>query len=248
MDNGLSEKNTPLTLCKKTKMTVILGDGLLGSYLYSIGGYHMLSRKKDEMDITQRAYFPIFLNRYDTVVNCMAYTDTYSKNRNLHWDTNYVAVHNLAKYCQKNYKKLVHISTDFVYANSAGTPSEEDVPVHNEDWYSYTKLLGDAAVQMIGGNYLVCRCTHKPFPFMFDTAWTDRIGNFDYTKQIGDLIHGLIQEDASGVYNVGTKTKSMFDLAQKTNPNVKEGLAPSHVPKKTTMNVGKLNNFLKLND
>lgn len=229
-------------------MKVILGNGLLGSSLHSLGGYHMVSRSKDGMDITQSSYFNFFLDEYDTVINCMAFTDTYSNDKKLHWETNYVAVHNLAKFCHKNNKKLVHISTDFIYANSSGAPSEEDVPVHHEDWYSYTKLLGDAAVQMVcnDDNYLICRCTHKPSPFKYSVAWIDRVGNFDYVDVIAELIHGLVQDGASGVYNVGTEVKTMFDLAQRTNPSVIKGPGPSHMPKKTTMNVAKMNHFLKL--
>ena len=228
-------------------MKVILGDGLLGSEIYAIGGYSMLSRKKDGIDICDTGTF-YKLSKYDTVVNCIAFTDTYSKNSKLHWDTNYVAVYELAKFCNNFGKKLVHISTVFVYTNSLGVPEETDVPGHNADWYSYTKLLGDAAVQMVCDDYLICRGTHKPTPFKYDTAWTDRIYNFDYVDKIAHLIHGLIQDGASGVYNVGTGVQSMHDLANETNPMVKEGLAPGYVPKDTRMNVGKMKRFLKIND
>lgn len=227
---------------------IILGDGILGSSLVSVGGYKFVSRKKNGVDINlPHTYIP-YIYYFDTIINCIAFTDTYSKNKKLHWETNYVAVYKLARYCEDHGKKLVHISTDFVYSNSPGIPAEEDVPVHNADWYSYTKLLGDAVVQAICSDHLVCRGTHKTSPFKHDMAWVDRVGNFDYIDVMTGLIHGLIQDGASGVYNVGTEVKTMYDMAKKTNPLVKEGYAPTHVPKDTTMNVDKMMRFLKIKE
>lgn len=207
----------------------------------------MLSRKDNGIDILYWWTYQHLLMDYDTIVNCIAYTDTYSKNAQLHLSTNYQAVSELARFCNREGKKLVHISTDFVYANSLGVPDESSVPVHNEDWYSFSKLLGDMAVQLECTDYLICRGTHKSKPFTYKEAWGDRVGNFDYVDKIAELIDGLIKSGASGVYNVGTEVKTMYDLAKKTKEDVIVGTAPAHVPHNTTMNVEKLNHFLKLN-
>lgn len=227
-------------------MRVILGDGLLGKALHDLGGYHMVSRKTHGIDFLRPSSYANDIWRFTTVINCIGYNDQKSENKKLHWDTNYVAVYELARVCERMGKKLVHISTDSVYSNTEGIPSEEDVPVSSTDWYSYTKLLGDAAVQMIASNYLICRGAHLDTPFKHSYAWTDRVGNFDYVDIMAGLIHGLIQDDASGVYNVGTEEKTMYDLAKKTNPLVKESLSPPYVPKDTRMDVSKMMNFLKI--
>ena len=145
----------------------------------------------------------------------------------------------LIDFCNTHNKKLVHISTDYVYAGSVNNASEEDVPVHIPTWYGYTKLIGDGLVQLRCNNYLLCRLSHKPFPFPYDNAWLDVKTNCDYTPKIVDLLVKLINSNAVGVYNLGTKEKSIYDLASRTK-KVKPILKPSHFPANTTMNIDKM--------
>ncbi len=46
------------------------------------------------------------------------------------------------------------------------------------------------------------------------------MGNFDYVDVIAKQIIDLINENRSGIWNIGTKFKSVFDLAIQTNPRV----------------------------
>jgi hypothetical protein len=222
---------------------VVLGDGLLGTEIVKQTNWSYLSRKKDNIDFTSPDTYFDSLLQYDIVLNCIAYTDTYSLDRDKHWNVNYKYVVELARFCKKSCKKLIHISTDYVYANNKRTPSEEDAPVHAENWYSYTKLLGDAAVQLESKNNLVLRCTHKPTPFPYDEAWADQFGNFDYVDVIAKLIINSIYNKADGLYNIGTPCKSMYELALRTNKNVKRVLAPGTVPKNIIMETKKSNIF-----
>jgi dTDP-4-dehydrorhamnose reductase len=219
---------------------LILGDGLLGSEIKNQTGWDVISRKKDNIDVLNFNEWCNQLSNYDIILNCIANTDTYSENKQSHWDINYKFVYELINYCNINNKKLIHISTDYLYTNSNNNTSENDIPVHNKTWYGYTKLLSDGLVQLMCNDYLICRCTHKPNPFPFDGAWIDQIGNFDYVDVISNLIIKLIKLNSSGLYNVGTETKTMFELASKTK-NVNKIFSPSHVPKNTSMNIDKLN-------
>ena len=218
---------------------VVLGDGLLGTEIVKQTKWSYLSRKKDNIDFTSPDTYYDFLLQYDIVLNCIACTDTYSLDRDKHWNVNYKYVVELARFCKKSGKKLIHISTDYVYANNKRTPSEEDAPVHAENWYSYTKLLGDAAVQLESKNNLVLRCTHKPTPFPYDEAWGDHYGNFDYVDIIAKLIIKSIYNKAIGIYNIGTPCKSMYELALRTNNNVKKGFTPAAAPKNVLMKIDK---------
>ena len=150
----------------------------------------------------------------------------------------------LVDFCNKWDIKLVHISTDYVYTNSINEVSENDIPIHGNNWYSYTKLLGDAYIELKLNDYLICRGTHKPKPFPYEKAWIDQTGNFDYVDVISGLIVQLIQSDSIGIFNIGTNIKSIFELASQTTP-VKVAFRPSEVPGNTTMNVNKLNNAFK---
>ena len=232
--------------------SVILGDGLLGSELEKQTQWDCISRQKDNFDITKPDTFCKLLEtydgmvqraKYDIVVNCIANTDTYSKDKQTHWDVNYKGVAELTDFCNYWGIKLVHISSDYVYANSSEVPSEQDVPVHQETYYAYTKLLADAYIELKSKNYLVVRATHKEYPFKHKVAWINQLGNFDYVDQIASLVIKLINSDASGIYNVGTELKSIYDLAKRTVEDVKASLAPSLVPTNTQMNLDKFNNI-----
>jgi dTDP-4-dehydrorhamnose reductase len=222
---------------------LVLGDGLLGSEIVKQTGWNFISRKKDEFDIFN---IDESLNNieFDIIINCIANTDTYSNDRKKHWDVNYYFVSKLIEYCNLKSKKLVHISTDYVYANSVDNASEDDVPVHCNNWYGYTKLLSDGLVQLQSNDYLLIRCAHKPNPFPYDKAWIDQIGNFDYVDIISNLIIQLVIKDASGLYNVGTDIKTIHELALKTNNNVEKTFSNLNVPKNQSMNISKMKNKL----
>lgn len=219
---------------------LVLGYGLLGKEIVDQLGCDYLSRKKDGFDITDTSLYEKLIG-YDVIINCIAHTDTYSKTKDLHWNINYKSVYELVSFCNQHNIKVVHIGTDFLYANNTKVePTEDDVPVHAENWYSYTKLLGDGIVQLLANDYLICRCSHKPWPFPFDTAYTDRMSNVDYVSTIASIIISLIHQNASGVFNVGTEAKSMYDLAKISNPQVKPALTPDGIPSNTCMSINKL--------
>ena len=122
--------------------------------------------------------------------------------------------------------------------NSVSSSSEIDIPIHGNNWYSYTKLLGDAYVQLNDRN-LIIRTSHKPYPFPYKDAWTNQHTNGDYVNIISELVIKLINKNVSGVYNVGTNEKTWFNLTKEefnTNPISKPDIAPENI----TMNINKL--------
>ena len=227
----VSMKNNVLVLC----------DGLLGRELINQTNWDYVSRSKDGFDVNHLDEF--ILSNYDIVINCIAHTDTYTEEREDHWNVNCKFVDKLIDYCNEHFIKLIHISTDYVYSNSIPFASENDVPVHCNNWYGYTKLLSDGLIQLRSEDYLLIRCSHKPSPFVYDSAWIDYVGNFDYVDTIATLIIDCINKDLSGVYNVGTDVKTMFDLANETNV-VESSFTPSHVPNNLSMDLTKLKSSL----
>jgi len=227
-------------------MVLIIGDGLLGSNIAKYSNWNYISRKKDNIEFTDLNSYSYYIDNYDTILNCVAFTDTYSKDKESNWKINYEAVANLVDYCNLKDKKLIHISTDYVYSNSKSDASEEDVPVHCENWYGYTKLLSDGYIQLRSKNYLLIRTSFKPNPFPYDKV-VSQIGNFDYVDIISKLIIELINKDAKGIYNVGTEIKSMLELANKTKI-VNQTIDKIHetMPTDITMNCEKINKFLNI--
>lgn len=224
---------------------LVLGDGLLGREIVRQSGFDFISRKKDGFDVltSDLNQYHNILKNYDTFINCIAYTKTYSEEFVPHIEINCKFLDKLIDYCNENDKKLIHISTDYIYANSIPECSESDVPVHLATWYGYTKLLGDGLVQIRSKNYLICRLSHKPNPFPYDNAWFDIKTNGDMVDKIADLVIQLILKDANGVFNVGTEVKSVYDMV-KNYFKVEPSCRPKGVPADTSMNIDKLKNFL----
>ena len=221
---------------------LILGDGRLASELIKQTEWDFISRKKDGIDFTDIHSYNTYLDEYEQIINCIGYTKTYENNKKDNWDINYLGVIDLVDYCKLNKTKLIHISTDYVYANSISNASEEDVPSNFNTWYSYTKLLGDGYVQAKLEDYLLLRTNFKPRPFQWTSAWDDIKGNFDYVDIISKMIIELIKKEALGVYNVGTESKTYYDLAIQTLPNCKRDYSKTiSRPTDITMNLKKIN-------
>ncbi len=223
---------------------IVLGKGKLGGEIVKQTGWDYLCRAEHEITIDNFKDWKNRMDEYDVVVNCIANTDTYSDDKEKHWKANYELVTFLAEYCDDNAKKLVHISTDYLYQNSVDDAKEEDEPLFEHTWYMFTKLLADEYLKEHAKNYLICRLSHKPYPFPYDSAWVDVITNADYTPVISGLVIELIKNGAEGLYNVGTERKTVYELAQRTNKNVNKIVSPPHVPKNISMNISKMKNFL----
>ena len=227
---------------------LVLGDGILGSEIVQQTRWDYISRKKDNFDITDKSTYhkltkikfgAIQYCDYDIIINTIAYTNSYSDDKKIHYNINYKGVANLVEFCNKWNKKLIHISTEFVYANNPPFPSEEDIPQPDLTWYAYTKLLADEHIKMFCKNYLICRELHKPNPFPYPQVWDVKTSG-DTVDKISTLIIKLIRKKAIGIYNVGTGNKYLKDLA----PESELISPPLYAPKDTRMSLNKLNKFL----
>tara|TARA_R110001592_G_scaffold317062_2_gene593724 strand:+ start:3312 stop:4004 length:693 start_codon:yes stop_codon:yes gene_type:complete len=230
-------------------MYIVLGNGLLGSEICKESGWVTISRK-DGFDFNNNGDILSVIEKHkpSTIVNCIANTDTYSDDKELHWKTNYESLAFLVDTCVKKNIKLVHISTDYVYTGSKAGASENDVPVHCNSWYGYTKLIGDAYVQLKMKDYLIIRCSHKPYPFPYSRGLVSQVGNFDYVDVITSLIVKLINKNRVGIYNVGTEPKTVYELAKQTSRYIKpmyNVLNPA-MPTNITMDITKMKEEVNL--
>lgn len=226
---------------------LVLGYGRLGQEIVSQTGWDYISRGKDNFDFCDINSYSNKLENYDIIINCIANTDTYGCNKKDILKVNFDAVCDLVDYCNIHNKKLVHISSDFVYSGSDHLANEEkSVPVHAKTWYSYSKLLADGYIESRGKNYLTIRTSFKPFPFPYSKAITTLIGNFDYTNVIANLIIKLIKANASGLYNLGTEVKTVYNLAIRSNPNVlsSDDSLNENMPKDVTMDLSKMKSII----
>jgi len=223
---------------------LILGDGLLGSEIVKQTNWNYVSRKKDNIDLDEILSI-VASNEKSIIINCIANTDTYSDDKQSHMNVNYKFVVDLVQICNQFDKKYVHVSTDYVYSNSKIMATEDDVPVHNPTWYSYSKILADGYVENFSQNHMILRVTHKPKPFPYNQAWDNQYGNFDYVDNQAERIISLILKNVNGIYNIGTdNAKSVYHMALETKKDVKGVSAPYEVPKNLIMSVSKIKELL----
>jgi len=220
---------------------LILGDGILGSELQLQTGWDLVSRKLTGLNIKDTDQLRKVLEGYDTVINCIANTDTYSDNAKDMCEVNYYFPYHLALICNELKIKLVHISTEYVYANNKTLPNEDSLPIPANNWYSYYKLKADDIVALISNSYLICRLLHKSKDFNPPEVWSICTSG-DKVDKIAELVIRLVRNGAYGLYNVGTGSKWLSSIVKNKNCTVVQ--PPEGIPIDTRMDLTKMDNFL----
>ncbi len=151
------------------------------------------------------------------------------------WKINVVGAQNVASLCAETQKKLVYVSTDFVFDGEkpeGQAYTEDDVP-SPVNWYGYTKWHGEEAVKNSGVEYIIVRPAY-PYRAAFEKkndfmrAIKARMENNQPVAAVSDhlfcpvfiddFVHAidvLISSDKTGIFHtVGSQTLSPFDAAK----------------------------------
>jgi dTDP-4-dehydrorhamnose reductase len=157
------------------------GDGQLGTDLrqelaVAAPDDEVLAVDIPVLDITDtRAVRQTFEDfRPDVVVNCAAYTavDDAEKAEDVAYRVNATGPAVLAAACAPEGVRLVHLSTDYVFAGDADRPYEVDDPPAPRSAYGRTKLAGEEAVRdLLPASSYVVR-----------TAWLYGAGGANFVK------------------------------------------------------------------
>ena len=139
--------------------------------------------------------------------------------------------------------KLVYISTGYIYPGKKGNYKESD-PLMPWNNYGWSKLGGESSVQMYK-NSLILRVNISQSPFIHKKAFQNVKINFLYQDEAAKIIFKLINK--KGVINLGGNSKSIYNFAKRTNPNVKKiYLKKKTYPRNLTMNLNKLKKIVKI--
>jgi dTDP-4-dehydrorhamnose reductase len=101
------------------------------------------------------------------------------------WAINAFGTQNVVDSCRKAHKKLIYISTDFVFDGNNPPPGgykETDV-VSPTSWYGQTKYEGEKIVEQSGLDYLIIRTA---FPYRSDV--------FALKKDLAHIFLGLLEK------------------------------------------------------
>ncbi|MEG0804076.1 MAG: dTDP-4-dehydrorhamnose reductase [Pygmaiobacter sp.] len=138
-----------------------LGKSELGLLPIELLGAEVACYDVDTLDITKQSTCRRVLSaeKPDVVINCSAFTnvDGCETNPDAAFAVNAIGPRNLAITCEELGIKLVHISTDYVFAGTEAQPRCEYDSPNPVSMYGKTKLLGETYVQQFCSRYFILR-------------------------------------------------------------------------------------------
>lgn len=172
------------------RLVVTGAGGQLGSDVLALAGHDErvaavqgLSRR--ELDVTDRTSVRAVLtdqaaaNGSLVVINCAAWTDVDGAEADEHgaYAINAAAPAHLAAACADIGARLIHVSTDYVFAGDAHDPYEVDDAPAPKTAYGRTKLAGEEAVRVL----------HPDDSYVVRTAWVYGATGANFVKTMAKL-------------------------------------------------------------
>ena len=233
------------------KIIVTGGSGRFGSILKKYKSkYTIYFPTRSRMDIKKYRSIDSYIKKIkpDYLIHCAAISrpmKVHDKNINQSINTNIIGTCNVVMACQKYNTKLVYFSTNYVYPKFKGTYRETD-PVFPFNNYGWSKLGGEAAVQMYN-NSLILRICMTEKPFVHKKAFKNVKTSFMYHDEVVPILFKILNK--RGILNLGGKPKSIYDFAKKENKYVKKIFLRRGqklgMPFNSTMNLSKLNSIIR---
>ena len=212
------------------------GRGRLGKQLTNIlwdEGCSLAYPTSEQWDITTTKLPPI-LDYWvpDIIIHCAAYTDVPGAENNKAdaVRVNVLGTENVVSLAKDMGCRLVHISSDYVGYHPMG-------------FYATTKMMAEA---LVPETETIIRTSFKDRGTWGENALTGVFHpvytNADWTDVIAKKIVEVIKSDLRGVVNVGTKEKTLKDLAMQEYADVAEipvekadGMVGYHYPRDCRM-------------
>ena len=222
------------------------GDGHLNSKFKELNDSEFIFLNKQELDITNpKSIQEVFESHdFDYVIHSAALTrpmSLHDEKPELSIDVNIIGTANIVKECIKHDKKLIYISTDYVYDGVFGKKTELDgVKPFNK--YGWSKLGGECSVQL-HENHLIIRLAMVEYPFPYEAAFDNVYKSCLWSDEVPEKILKLI--DQQGIINLGGKPQSIYHFAKERYPNLKRIQANQELVKNTTLITTKVESLLR---
>ena len=177
------------------------------------------------------------------VIHCAALSrpmDIHEKKITKSININIIGTSNLVCVCEKFKAKIIYFSTNYVYPGKKGNYNESSslLPINN---YSWSKLGGEASVQMYK-NSLILRMCMTEKPFIHKHAYKNFITNFIFHEDVVKFLPKLYK--LKGVINIGGKSQSVYKFAKKHNSKIKGKYLKKNKMLNTSMNINKLKKLI----
>jgi dTDP-4-dehydrorhamnose reductase len=198
-------------------------------------GHDVVGVDLGDLELTDPTAVKAALAEVDVVLNCAAWTavDDAESNEEAALVANATIPAVLAGAAAATGTRLVHISTDYVFAGDATSPYAEDAPMEPRSAYGRTKAAGETAVRdALPEAHLIVRtawlygahggCFPKTIARVVAERGgaqvvDDQVGQPTWTRDVADLVHRLVTADApSGTYHATSSGQtSWFGFAQR---------------------------------
>ena len=132
-----------------SRILLIGGDGMLGSALARVlaAAHDVTVLRRADFDIVAGAWRALPLQGHDYVLNAAGMINKRQAEADTFYTVNAVFPHALAELCVEFGARLIHFSTDCVFAGTAA-PYYEDARTDADDLYGRTKMLGEPITGM----------------------------------------------------------------------------------------------------
>ena len=229
------------------KILVTGGDGRFANELKKIETkYKFVYLNKRQLNVLKESSILKAINKYKP--QGILHLAALSRPMNVHIkkisdsiNLNIIGTCNVVNACIRKKIKIIYFSTSYIYPGKKGDYKETD-GLHPWNNYGWSKLGGEAAVQMYK-NSLIIRACMTERPFLHKEAYVNVKSNFIFQDQFAKLFLKIINK--KGVYNIGGKSQSIYNFAKSTKSNVKKKISKGEFPLKQNMNIDKLNKILK---
>ena len=214
-------------------MILVAGSkGMLGHDLLTLFGENARGVCREDMDITSPAAVRkvLLTLKPHVVINAMAYTDVDGSEKRPEpaFRVNGEAVKHLAEVTAEIGAKLVHISSDYVFDGTKGSPYLEEDPTSPLSIYGKSKLSGEENARLNpdhlvvrtqwlyglhGRNFVETMLRLAQEKKELDVV-NDQIGSPTWTVSLARALKALIEKDCRGIYHaVNSGSCSWFDFA-----------------------------------
>jgi dTDP-4-dehydrorhamnose reductase len=221
-----------------TRWLVTGAAGMLGRDVLAVlarrPGIEVLATDRDSLDITDLAAVEAAATGCDVILNCAAWTavdDAETREADA-FTVNAVGPAVLARAAGVTGSRLLHISTDYVFAGDATSAYPEDAPMAPRSAYGRTKAAGEWAVRAElpdrswilrtawlygehGPNFVRTMSRLEASRDTVDVV-DDQFGQPTWSKDLAERLVEVAERDApAGIYHATSSgTASWYDLAR----------------------------------
>ena len=245
------------------KVFITGAKGVLGSELREqLDKYRLPYVATDkEVDICNYSILwrAIHESKCDCLIHCAGLIDVpwCETHRDVAFRVNVTGAMNVAQACRELDKFMLLVSSDYVYKGDkvyTGNGKEGNYEVRDYldpiNYYAYTKVLADIAVQnALPESSVITRLSFKKQgPWPYPKAFIDQYTSRDTVDIIANQILQVLYGAHVGVVHLGTERKTVFELAVRQSPEV----LPSSIhdiknvvlPKDTSLKLTKIEEVL----